>query len=96
MVYLARVPGGSWLPYFYAFFCLMLTFVTGNAMQCNSIALGLVTMTAWNLYAIALVMFIFLLYVMVGGAQRIVRVSDAITPIKVGLFFVASVIVLFL
>lgn len=95
MVYLARVPGGSWLPYFYAFFCLMLTFVTGNAMQCNSIAIGLVQMTSWNLYAIAVAMFLFLLYIMVGGAQRIVKVSDAITPIKVGLFFVATAIVLF-
>ncbi|MBY0109723.1 MAG: alanine:cation symporter family protein [Candidatus Babeliaceae bacterium] len=95
MVYLARVPGGSWLPYFYAFFCLMLTFVTGNAMQCNSIALGLEKMTAWNIYAIAAVMFLFLLYIMVGGAQRIIKVSDAITPIKVGLFFVATLLVLF-
>lgn len=95
MVYLARVPGGSWLPHFYAFFCLLLTFVTGNAMQCNSIKTGLVQMTAWNPYAIAAVMFAFLFYVMAGGAQRIIKVSDAITPIKVGLFFVATIIVLF-
>jgi AGCS family alanine or glycine:cation symporter len=94
MVYLARVPGGSWLPYFYAFFCLMLTFVTGNAMQCNSIALGLEQMTNWNIYAIAAGMFVFLWYVMVGGAKRIVKASDAITPIKVGLFFVATLLVL--
>jgi AGCS family alanine or glycine:cation symporter len=94
MVYLARVPGGSWLPQVYAFFCLMLTFVTGNAMQCNSIATGLVAMTAWNIYAIALVMFIFLCYIVAGGAKRIVRVSDAVTPLKVGLFFVATLFVL--
>ena len=68
MVYLARVPGGAWLPHCYAFFCLLLTFVTGNAMQCNSIKSGLVQMTSWNEYAIALVMFMFLLYIMVDGA----------------------------
>lgn len=95
MVYLARVPGGSWLPYFYAFFCLLLTFITGNAMQCNSIALGLQKMTGWNVYAIAAGMFLFLLYIMVGGARRIITFSDAITPLKVGLFFVATLFVLF-
>ncbi len=94
MVYLKRVPGGSWLPHFYAFFCLMLTFVTGNAMQCNSIALGLVKMTSWNIYVLAFCMFLFLLYIMVGGAQRIIRVSDAITPVKVGLFFIATLFAL--
>lgn len=94
MVYLARVPGGSVLPTFYAFFCLMLTFVTGNAMQWNSITKGLVAMTGWDKYLIAAGMFLFLLYVMIGGAQRIVKVSDAITPVKVGLFFVATFFVL--
>ena len=93
MIYLARVPGGAWLSYFYAFFCLMLTFVTGNAMQCNSIALGLQKLLSWNMYAIAVGMFLFLLYIMIGGSQRIVKVSDAITPIKVGLFFIATLLV---
>ena len=94
MVYLSKVPGGRFLPAFYAFFCLMLTFVTGNAMQCNSIARGLVQLTNWNLYGIAAGMFLVLLYIMLGGAKRIVRFSDIITPVKVGLFFIATIIVL--
>lgn len=94
MVYLKRVPGGSVLPYLYAFFCLMLTFVTGNSMQCNSIAVGMSTITGTSTYVVASVLFCFLLYVMTGGAERIIRVSDKIIPIKVGFFFVATIIVL--
>ena len=33
MVYLARVPGRSFLPFVYAFFVLLLTFITGNAKK---------------------------------------------------------------
>jgi AGCS family alanine or glycine:cation symporter len=99
MVYLSRVPGGLVLPSLYAFFCLLLTFVTGNAMQCNSIAQGILSIagakdSVWALYVVAAVMFLFLAYIMVGGARRILQFSDAITPIKVGLFFVATLAVL--
>ena len=94
MVYLKRVPGGSVLPYIYAFFCLMLTFVSGNAMQCNSMLLGVQRMTNLNSYVIAAVLFAFLLYIMLGGAHRIMKVSEQIIPIKVGLFFLATFIAL--
>ncbi|HVX00949.1 MAG TPA: alanine:cation symporter family protein, partial [Candidatus Babeliaceae bacterium] len=94
MVYLKKVPGGFVLPFVYAFFCLMLSFASGNAMQCNSITLGLERMTGISTYAIAAALFIFLLYVMLGGAQRIIKVSDKIVPVKVALFFIATFIVL--
>jgi AGCS family alanine or glycine:cation symporter len=94
MIYLKRVPGGFILPFIYAFFCLMLSFASGNAMQCNSITLGLERMTGVNTYIIAITLFAFLLYVMLGGAQRIIKVSDKIVPVKVALFFIATFIVL--
>lgn len=94
MSYLHHVPGKSFLPGFYAFFCLLLTFVSGNAMQCNSISLGLERTLNIDPRIIAAILFIFLLYVMLGGAQRIIKVSDKIVPIKVLLFFVATFIAL--
>lgn len=94
MVYLSRVYGGSFLPYVYAFFALMLTFVTGNAMQCNSITLGMAKIAGVPSVATAIVLFLLILYIMLGGAQRIIRISDRIVPIKVGLFFIATFIVL--
>ena len=94
MAYLKRVPGGTILPYIYAFFCLMLTFISGNAMQCNSMTLGIQRMTNANSYIIAGVLFAFLLYIMLGGAHRIMKVSEQIIPVKVGLFFMATLIAL--
>ncbi len=94
MVYLKRVPGGAILAYLYAFFCLSLAFVTGNAIQCNSITLGIQRLTGINPIFIAITLFGLLLYIMFGGATRIIKVSERIVPIKVGLFFVATLIVL--
>lgn len=94
MAYMSRVPGGSILPALYAIFCLGLTFVSGNAAQCNSIGLSLKKMAGIDLIVIAFVVLAFLLYVMLGGARRIIRVSDMIVPIKVGLFFITSFTIL--
>lgn len=103
MVYLKKVPGGKYLAYAYAFFLLSMTFITGNGMQCNSITVGIerilgVTRAADSISAgtvvIALLLFCLLLFIMFGGAQRIIRVSEAIVPVKVGLFFISTAIVL--
>lgn len=94
MVYLSLVRGGSFLPTLYAFFALGLAFITGNAMQCNSMRLGIERMTGVEAPYIALLLFSFMLYVMLGGANRIIRVSDKIVPVKVGLFFIATLCVL--
>jgi AGCS family alanine or glycine:cation symporter len=94
MVYLKKVPGGTVLPGLYAFFCLLLSFFGGNALQCNSIALGVERLTGIDIQLIAIILFIFLIYLMLGGAQRIMVVAEAIIPVKVGLFFVSTLIVL--
>ena len=94
MVYLSKVPGGSVLPYIYAFFALLLAVVTGNAMQCNSMTSGIHKMTALNPYIIATILFVFVLYVVLGGSDRIMKFSDALAPLKVILFLVATLAVL--
>ncbi len=94
MIYLQKVPGGRFLPHIYAFFCMMLGFVVGNAMQANSMAVGIARISGFSLPLIATVLFIFIAYVMLGGAARIVKISDAIVPLKVGLFFLSAFTVL--
>ena len=95
MVYLSKVPFGTVLPYIYAFFMLLLGLFSGNAMQANSIRIGVVRILGLDYRIIAAVLFAFIIYVMVGGAKRIVKVSDAIVPVKVGVFFLSALIVLF-
>jgi alanine or glycine:cation symporter, AGCS family len=90
MVYLSKVPGGKFLPYIYAFFALLLAVVTGNAMQCNSMAAGIHCMAEFNIYVIALALFFLVLYIVLGGADRIIKFSDALAPLKVILFLVAT------
>lgn len=94
MVYLKKVPGGAVLSVVYAFFAMLLGFVVGNAMQANSITSGLVYVSGFSSWVIALFLLAFIAYVMLGGAERIVKVSEALVPLKVGLFFSSSLFVL--
>jgi len=94
MAYIQSVPGGSWLVYVYVFFCLMLTFFSGNAMQCQAITKGMTNSFAMNEYLVAALLFSFLAYIMLGGAKRVLQASDVIVPLKVGLFFVSMIIAL--
>ncbi len=94
LAYIQLVPGGKILVYCYVFFCLVLTFVGGNAMQCQAVTKGLTTMLPLNIYLVAGILFAFIVYVMLGGAQRVLKVSDMVVPVKVGLFFVSMIIAL--
>lgn len=94
MVYLGKIPGKRFLPYIYALFCIFLSLVSGNAMQANSIRLGMVRLFNLDPLIIAVLLLVFMIYVMMGGAQRIIAVSDKIVPVKVGVFFGSMIIAL--
>lgn len=94
MLYLKDVAGGKFLSLAYAITCFIFGLVVGNAMQTHSISLSIQTTWQINMYSIAVVIFMFMGYVVLGGAQRIIAVSDRIVPIKVIVFFVASTFVL--
>lgn len=88
LVYLKLVPGEKYLPGMYAFFCLLTSFFAGSAMQCNSMAIGIERLTGLEKPIIAALLFATMLYVVYGGAQRIMNFSEKIIPVKVGLFFI--------
>lgn len=94
MVFLKYVPGSRFLPHLYAFFCLFVSFAAGSAMQCNSISVGIRRITDIHPWVIATVLLILMVYIVQGGAHRIIAISDKIIPVKVGLFFVAIITIL--
>lgn len=94
MIYLQHVPGGDILASFFAFFLLFLGLASGNAMQANSIRVGFENILTINPLFVAILLFLFIAYVVAGGAQRIVEVSESIVPFKVGLFFISAIAVL--
>lgn len=93
MLYIKRLFGGPVLAYLYALCALGYAFVSGSAIQANSISLSL--QHGWGIdpYYIAAGFFFLVLYTMLGGAKRILAISDAIVPLKV-LIFVASITVM--
>jgi alanine or glycine:cation symporter, AGCS family len=94
MRYLRELPAGNALAYAYTAFCLLFSLCIGNAMQANSIRVSLVATFHWSTVFIACVMTLLVLYVVFGGARRIVAVSDRIVPIKVIVFVCATAILL--
>lgn len=94
MVYLSRVPGGTVLPYLFAISLLFYSFTSGSAMQANSIGLGISRILGLDTWITAIVLGLFVIYVMLGGAERILKISDKLVPFKVGVFIVSSLIVL--
>ncbi len=87
-LYLKNLPGGKFLPFIYALFCLGYTMIGGCAMQCNSITSALVAVTGVPTLVVTGILVIFVLYSLIGGAQRIVKISSFVIPIKVIMFFV--------
>ena len=94
MLYLKNVIGGRKLAYVYAFFAFLFGLIGGNAVQTNSVRSSIETTWGVPKMVIAIVILIFMLYVLFGGAARIVKLSDRIVPIKVGVFFLSATTVL--
>lgn len=94
MLYLSMLPGGLFLSYFFALFCLGYALVGGNVIQCNTVGLALQKTWGVDPYYTAFFVLAFILYVLIGGAQRIVKYLDMLVPFKVFLFVGSSLLVL--
>lgn len=94
MLYLKRLAAGRQLALLYAVFALIYANIVGNAIQTNAISISLQTITSVNPVIVASLLFFFVLYVMLGGAKRILAISDKLVPFKVGLFFMSSFMVI--
>lgn len=94
MLYLKEVFGGKYLPHIYAFFCVLYGLIGGNIIQANSMSMSLAT--TWGVAPIISGAFLlaFVLYILFGGAERIVKISVSIVPVKVIVFMLSSIAVL--
>ena len=94
MLYLQEVPGGDILSILYGIGCFFFGLIVGNAMQAHAIRLSI--QTTWGVPTLVSAVGItaFMCYVLFGGARRIIAVSDKIVPVKVIVFFGASLILI--
>lgn len=94
MLYLKAVPGGKYLPFLYAFFCIFYGLIGGNIIQANSMAVSLAATWGIAPFLTSLALLIFVLYIFFGGAQRIAQISLSIVPIKVIVFMISALVIL--
>jgi len=94
MLYLRSVPGGKTLAYVYALFAFFYCLIIGDAVQTNTMSLSLVT--TWQVPELvsAIVFCLFILVIVLGGAQRISKASEKIVPLKMVVFVVSALAVL--
>ncbi len=94
MGYLSKLPGKTVTPYLFAFLFFLYALTSGNAMQSNSIGDGIFRTWGVSKDIVAAGILIFLIYAILGGAKRILRLSDWLTPFKVLVFLISAVVVL--
>lgn len=99
MLYLRNVAGGRYLTIVYGVLCILFGFLGGCSLQTNSITLSLVTTTQGTVLPLspiicAIILLLFTMYIVFGGAARIVALSDKIVPLKVITFLAATTMVL--
>lgn len=94
MVYLSMLPAGSILAYTFAGVFFVYSIICGNLMQCN--AVGVALQRTWGIspYVTAFFVLAFILYILIGGSERIVSFLNKLVPFKVAAFFVSALIVL--
>lgn len=96
MLYLNNVIGGRYLTVLYGALCFIFGLVGGCTLQTNTITLSLVTTSHGMLTPVmcAVILLLFTVYIVYGGAARVAALSEAIVPIKVIAFFGATLAVL--
>lgn len=90
MLYLTKVLGGKYLAVAYAWLTLFFGFIAASGFQANSISLSFYKTWGVAPWISAAVLFAIVAYIVLGGAARIVKVSDRLVPVKVVVFVVAA------
>ncbi len=96
MLYLRYIPGGAYLPTIYAICALIFGLLGGSSFQMNVIQASIVATWGLNEYMVAGALTLFMLYVVYGGSARVIAVSDRLVPVKVIVFCLASLSLLFM
>jgi len=94
MYYLSLLPGGRVLSYLFGIFGFGYMMTGGNLIQCNAVGLALHRSWGISQTITACVVFVFVGYILLGGASRIVKLLDKLVPIKVYGFLISAIVVL--
>jgi len=94
MYYLSLLPMGNLFSFLFCLFAFGFMITGGCLIQCNAVSTAI--NRSWNIdqNISAIIVSLFVLYVLVGGATRIVKFLDALVPIKVYGFLISALIVL--
>ena len=92
--YIKNLPFGKIWVYCYSLIMLIYVFCAGISMQCNTMGLAVSKMTNFSNFSIGIFFALFVLYIIIGGSKRIMKVAEIIIPIKVGLFFAGIITLL--
>ena len=83
MYYLSLLPGGAIISYLFALFGFAFMMIGGNMAQCNAVGNALYRSWGIDFKVTALIIFVLVVYVLIGGAKRIVTFLDKLVPVKV-------------
>lgn len=93
--YISNLPFGKAFTYLYAFILLIYILLGGISMQTNSIGLSLQKTFNFSPISIGIGFTLLIFYIIIGGSQRIMKASEYIIPIKVSLFFIGIISLLY-
>jgi AGCS family alanine or glycine:cation symporter len=93
--YISNLPFGKLFTYLYAFVLLVYILFGGISMQTNSIGLSLQKSFGFNPISIGIGFALLIFYIIIGGSKRIMKASEYIIPIKVSLFFIGIIALLY-
>jgi AGCS family alanine or glycine:cation symporter len=94
LVYIKKLPFGSFWIYLYSIIMLVYIFSAGISMQTNSIGLSLQKTFNLSPNIIGIMFALLMSYILLGGSRRIMKLSEYIIPIKVAFFFIGVIILI--
>ncbi len=95
MYYMERALGMKWLAVIFAVGILISSFGTGNMPQINNIASGLHETFGIEPFVTGAVLAVLLAMVIVGGIQRIAKVTQALVPMMALFYLIGAFAVIF-
>lgn len=98
MYYIREATGSKLLATLFAIFCLLASFGIGNMTQSNTAAVSIVSVFGFGDFQIKIIFFILsvlLCVIMLGGINRIAKITSVITPFMAGFYIICCFVVIF-
>lgn len=92
--YMSLLPGGVIWSYIFGVLVFAVIMIISNLAQCHAVGMVVHKSLGISEYVTGCVVLVFMAYIFLGGAQRIVKVVDMLVPFKVGIFLLSAIIIL--